>query len=110
MRSTLKLQPAVGVVNTTGGAFAVRNARTNGDWVTQGKRFSLGLSASPVLFGFFPGVGPVQRIRHSFSPVINYSLSPAADIDRDYANATPPRHDAQAPGDPTQLLSVGLNN
>ncbi|MDH4348234.1 MAG: putative LPS assembly protein LptD, partial [Gemmatimonadota bacterium] len=111
MRSTLKLQPAVGVVNTTGGAFAVRNARTNGDWVTQGKRFNFGLSASPVLFGFFPGIGPVQRIRHSLSPVITYSLSPAADINPEYANAVAaPGTAPRLRSDPTQLLSVGLSN
>jgi hypothetical protein len=111
MRSTLKLQPAVGVVNTTSGAFAIRNARTNGDWVTQGKRFSLGLSASPVLFGFFPGVGPVQRIRHSFSPVISYSLSPAADINPDFAKAVAsPGTTPKLRSDPTQLLNVGLSN
>lgn len=111
LRGSLKLQPAVGVANTTGGPFAIRNARTNGDWVTQGKRFNLGLSASPTLFGFFPGIGPVQRIRHSFSPVITYSLSPAANINPDFAKAiAPPGTVPQLRSDPTQLLSVGMSN
>ena len=44
-------------VATASAPFAVRNRNTNGDFVFQGKRFRLGLSAAPTLFGFFPASG-----------------------------------------------------
>ena len=79
-RGSWKFQPSLGISNTTSGPFMLRNRNTNGDWVHQGKRFRIGVSSTPTFFGFFPGIGPVQRIRHSFSPVISYSYEPAADV------------------------------
>src|SRR5262249_48355654 len=84
---TWKLQPSVNIANTTSGAFLIRNQSTNGDWVRQGKRFNFGVTSSPTFFGFFPGFGPIARIRHSISPVFQYSYSPAANIPPDYARA-----------------------
>jgi sec-independent protein translocase protein TatC len=111
-RGSWKLQPSVGVTNVVGGQpYMVRNQTTDGEWVTQAKRFAFNLSSSPTFFGFYPGFAGFQRIRHSFSPVISYSLAPAAAIPEDFALATnttgvttilltSPR---------TQRLSVGLN-
>ncbi len=110
LRNTWKLQPSVGVTNSTSGPFAVRNRITGGDWVRQGKRFNLGLAISPTFFGFFPGLGPLERIRHSVSPVVNYSYSPAADINQEYARAiTPVGQVTRLRSDPTQLITVGLS-
>jgi len=109
-RNSWKLQPSVGVTNTTSGPFAVRNRKTGGSWVSQGKRFNLGLAISPTFFGFFPGVGPLERIRHSVSPVVNYSYSPAADINAEYARAvTATGQTPRLRSDPTQLLTIGLS-
>jgi sec-independent protein translocase protein TatC len=99
-RGSWKLQPSLGISNTTGGPFAVRNRNTDGAWVRQGKRFRIGLSSAPTLFAFFPGIGPLQRIRHSFSPVITYAYEPAADVPEEFARAV-----AQ-PGQPVQLRSL----
>ena len=99
-RGSWKLQPSLGISNTTGGPFALRNRNTDGAWVRQGKRFRLGVSSAPTLFAFFPGFGPLQRIRHSFSPVISYAYEPAADVPEEYARAI-----AQ-PGQPVQLRSL----
>lgn len=108
--SSWKLQPSVNIVNSTSGAFFLRNASTNGDWVHQGKRFNFGVSSSPTFFGFFPGFGPIARIRHSISPSINYSYSPAASIPRDYALALAGRTGTPVfRSIPSQLLSVGLS-
>lgn len=108
---SFKLQPSVGVVNaTSAGAFLVRSPGSGGSWVRQGKRFNFGLSVSPTLFGFFPGFGPIQRFRHSISPIINYSYSPAATIPLDYAQAIAgPGQVIRLRSDPSQLLSVGLS-
>lgn len=111
LRSTWKLQPTVGIVNaTTQGAFMIRNRNTGGQWVRQGKRFNFALAASPTFFGFFPGFGPIQRIRHSISPTISWSYSPAASIDQAFARALArPGETVKLRTDPTQLLSIGLS-
>ncbi|HEX6433067.1 MAG TPA: twin-arginine translocase subunit TatC, partial [Gemmatimonadales bacterium] len=46
-RGSWKLQPAVGIANTTSGPFLVRNRNTSGRFVHQGKRFRFSASASP---------------------------------------------------------------
>lgn len=86
-----KLQPTIGIQNTTSGPFLIRNRNTNGAFVRQGKRFSFGASLSPSVFGFFPGFGPLSRIRHKFSPTVNWNFAPAANVPEDYARAVAPR-------------------
>lgn len=85
--SSWKLQPSVGIRNTTSGPFLLRNRFTNGDFVSQGKRFSFGAGVTPTVFGFFPGFGPIHRIRHSFSPVISWSYAPSATVPERFADA-----------------------
>jgi hypothetical protein len=101
----------LGVANASAiGPFAIRNRNTNGDWVFQGKRFNFGVTSSPTFFGFFPGFGPIARIRHSVSPTISYTYNPAASVSQEFARAI------VGPGVPvstrtaaTQTLSIGLS-
>jgi hypothetical protein len=109
-RGSWKLQPVLGIANTTSGPFALRNRNTSGGWVRQGKRFQLGATASPTLFGFYPGVGPLSRIRHSFSPAISWSYEPAANVPEEYARAVAgPGQEVVLRSDASQRVSVGLN-
>ena len=109
-RGSWKIQPSVGVGNTTAGPFAIRNRNTNGDWVTQGKRFRFGATASPTLFGFFPGIGPLARIRHSLSPVITWNYQPAANVNDAFARATAvPGQPVEFRSDAQQQVTVGLS-
>jgi Tat protein translocase TatC len=109
-RGSWKIQPGVGVGNTTTGPFAIRNRNTNGGWVQQGKRFRFGATASPTLFGFFPGIGPLARIRHSFSPVITWNYQPAADVPEAYARAIAvPGQAVQLRSDAQQQVTVALS-
>ncbi len=85
--ATWKLQPTIGIQNSTSGAFMLRNRYTNGSFVRQGKRLSFGAGISPSFFGFFPGVGPISRMRHKISPVIRWSYAPAANVPEEYARA-----------------------
>ncbi len=85
--STWKLQPTLGIQNTTSGPFMIRNRFTGGAFVQQGKRLSFGASLSPSLFAFFPGVGPLSRIRHTLSPRVSWNLRPAANVREEYARA-----------------------
>jgi sec-independent protein translocase protein TatC len=109
-RGSWKLQPVLGIANSTSGPFAIRNRNTNGSFVRQGKRFRFGVTAAPTLFGFFPGIGPLARIRHSLSPVITWNYQPAATIPLEYARAIAQNgQPVDLRSDPTQALSVGLS-
>ncbi|HYC31957.1 MAG TPA: putative LPS assembly protein LptD, partial [Gemmatimonadales bacterium] len=110
-RGSWKLQPVIGIANAAAGQpFALRNRNTNGDWVRQGKRPRFGVSSSPTLFAFFPGIGPLSRIRHSFSPVITYNYEPAADVPEEFARAIAlPGQQVELRGLARQLLTVSLS-
>ncbi len=111
-RGSWKLQPSVGVTNVVGGQpYLVRNESTNGEWVAQAKRFAFNLGASPTFFGFYPGFAGFQRIRHSITPVISYSMAPSADIPLDFALATAPRNATtiSLTSPRTERLGIGLN-
>jgi len=83
-----KIQPSVSVVDVLPSyGFGVRNERTGGEWVFQGKRAELRLSASPTFFGFYGGLGPLSRIRHSVSPAVSFSWSPRAKVSSRFADA-----------------------
>lgn len=88
--ATWKLQPGVGIRNTTSGPFLLRNRFTAGAFVSQGKRLSFTAGSSPTLFGFFPGFGPYSRVRHSLSPILSWSYAPQAEVPEEYANAINP--------------------
>lgn len=109
LRNSWRITPSLGVTNVAGGPFMVRNQRTAGQFVTQSKRPQIGLSSNPTFFGFFPGFGPIGRIRHSILPSLSWSYTPAADVPEEYARAV------AAPGQAplihaiaSQRASIGL--
>jgi Tat protein translocase TatC len=109
-RGSWKLQPVVGIANTTSGPFMLRNRNTGGDFVRQGKRFRFSATASPTLFAFFPGFGLASRIRHSLSPTLSWNYSPAASVPEEYARAlVVPGQPFQLRSDATQTISLGLS-
>jgi sec-independent protein translocase protein TatC len=109
-RGSWKLQPAVGIANTTTGPFMLRNRSTNGNFVHQGKRFRFSASASPTLFAFYPGFGLASRVRHSFSPTLSWNYSPAASVREEFARAlVQPGQPLQLRSDATQTMSLGLS-
>lgn len=110
LRSTWNLTPSVLITNTTGGSFAVRNERTGGQWVTQGKRLQFSLSLAPTFYGFFGGIGPLGRIRHTVSPSLTYAYAPAASVPLAYARAVAaPGQPLRLRSDPTQTLTLNLS-
>jgi sec-independent protein translocase protein TatC len=111
-RGTWRIQPAVGITNATQQSqfFAVRNGRTEGQYVFQGKRFQLSATASPTFFGFLGGIGPFSRLRHSLSPTVAWSYSPAASVSEEFARAiAQPGQPLALRSDPTQRISLGLS-
>jgi len=64
---------------------------------------------SPAFFGFFPGFGPLARIRHTVSPIISYQYAPGVKIPEQYAHAFDPTgRTLKARTDPQQTISLGL--
>jgi sec-independent protein translocase protein TatC len=110
-RSTWKLVPSIGVANSDQRfPFAVRNAATGGNFVTQGKRFSLGLSIAPTFYGFFPGFAGLAQIRHSISPSISYNYAPAGTVPEEFARAvTLPGQQLRLTTPPTQGIQLSLS-
>jgi len=108
---TWKLQPGIAILNSTSaGPFMIRNQFSGGAFVQQGKRLAFTASLSPTFFGFFPGVGPFTRIRHSISPIIGYQYAPAAKVSEAYARALDPTDTSfNVRSDPQQTISLGLS-
>jgi Tat protein translocase TatC len=107
---TWKLQPGIAIINTTSGPFMLKNQFSGGQFVQQGKRLAFTASLSPAFFGFFPGVGPLQRIRHSVSPLISYQYAPGVQVPEAYARAFDPAGTRlNSHTDPQQTISLGLS-
>jgi hypothetical protein len=88
LQGTWKVTPSVSFENVDPHPFMVRSQFSNGEFVRQKKRVRYGLSASPTLFGLFNGFGPVERFRHSISPVLSYSYVGKSDVGDDFLRAT----------------------
>jgi len=111
LSSTWKLQPGLQIVNaTTAGPFMLRNQFSDGAFVEQGKRIQLSAGVRPTLFAFFPGVGPLARIRHSISPIIDYFYAPGAHVPDAFSHALDPADTLlNSRSDPQQTISIGLS-
>ena len=101
--TTLKLSPSISIQNVDPRAYYVRTELSGGRYVHQSKRLSYGAQMSPTIFGLFPGIGPVTRLRHTISPTVSYSYAPAAKVSEEFLAAlnTDPR---------TYLGSLAANN
>lgn len=86
-QNRFKLTPSVTLQNVDPGPYWVRTNLSGGKFVHQAKRLAYGVSASPTIFGLWPGFGPFQRFRHSLSPTLSYSFAPAARVSDDYLEA-----------------------
>ena len=106
-----KLQPGISILNaTSAGPFMLRNQFSGGEFVRQGKRLAFNASMSPTFFGFFPGVGPLTRIRHSISPQLSYQYAPAAEVPEAYIRALDPTDTAfNVRSDPQQTITLSLS-
>ena len=88
LQGTWKLTPSVSFENVDPGPFLIRSQFSNGAFVRQGKRVRYGVSSSPTFFGLFGGFGPVERFRHSISPVISYSYAGKSRVSDEYLRAS----------------------
>jgi hypothetical protein len=86
-KGSWNLAPLISLENVDPAGAFVRSERTNGAWVSQSKRVSYGLSVSPTFFALLPGIGRVQRMRHSITPGLAYGFSPRATVSEEFLEA-----------------------
>jgi hypothetical protein len=73
---TTTFTPSVSV-----GGRLLKNDTSEQRFVSGPVRMDVGAELRADLFGFWPGIGAIERIRHRLSPSIRYSYSPRAAID-----------------------------
>lgn len=108
-RGKWNISPSVQFANVDPGPFWVRSSASGGRYVAQSKRPSFNLSIAPTLFGFFPGIGPVSRIRHSFSPVLAWSVAPRGKVSEEYLRAILQAQKGYLGALPQNVLSLSVN-
>jgi hypothetical protein len=109
-QGTWNLSPTARLVNVDPAAgLIVRSELSGGRYVAQRKRLEYGVSAAPTFYARFPGVGPIEAIRHSVSPAVSYSLSPAADVSDDFLRATGRTRAGYLGSLPRNTVSVSLS-
>lgn len=87
-QGTWNISPSITLSNVESGAgLFLRTERSGGRWVQQSKRLNYTVSSSPTLYAMLPGIGPIARFRHSITPGISYSFSPAATVSDDFLQA-----------------------
>lgn len=87
LQGTFNFAPQVSLSNVDPAGTFVRSERTNGNWVSQSKRFNYGAGISPTLFRLYRGVGPVERVRHAVTPTLSWSYSPEIEVSPEYLEA-----------------------
>ncbi len=62
----------------SGDLFRADTSSLASDFVAAPTRLSLGATLKSDIYGFFPGVGPFEAIRHKITPSITYAWTPTA--------------------------------
>lgn len=89
LQGSWNLTPRVQLLNVDPSkGLIVRTELSGGRYVSQRKRLDYGVGIAPTVYGLFPGFGAVEVFRHSVSPSLSYSLSPAAEVSDDFLQAT----------------------
>ncbi len=91
-------------ISFSGDLFRADTSSVAADFVAAPTRVSLGATLKSDIYGFFPGFGPFDAIRHKVSPAITYAWTPAAtpsDLQREVFGSRAIR--------PRNVVSVGFN-
>src|SRR3954451_6848130 len=89
--ASTRLTPSIGfsrdlVRRDTTGTAADSLAGSYGTFVAGPPRLNVGAGLSTDLYGFFPGIGSYEAIRHHLQPIVSWTYSPAVQV-RDSAAA-----------------------
>ncbi|HET9439252.1 MAG TPA: twin-arginine translocase subunit TatC [Longimicrobiales bacterium] len=105
-------QRLIGTTTFTPGISAggqlVRIDTLSGKYARAPIRLDFGAQLKMDLFGFWPGIGSIDRIRHRLSPTIGYSFSPASSIDS-IASPLEARVFGVRAGRERNTITIGLN-
>ncbi len=91
-------------ISLSGDLFRADTSAVAADFVAAPTRVSVGATLKSDVYGFFPGFGPFDAIRHKVSPSITYAWTPAAtpsDLQREVFGSRAIR--------PRNVISVGFN-
>ena len=108
-QNRFRLTPSISLQNVDPGPFWVRSEASGGQFVSQAKRLTYGLSAAPTVYGMWPGFGPFTRIRHSLSPTLSYSFAPRKEVSREFLEATGRFHQGYLGSYAQNAVSLGLS-
>lgn len=109
-QGTWNVSPNARLVNVDPSAgLIVRSELSGGRYVAQRKRLEYGIAAAPTFYARFPGLGPIEAIRHSVSPALSWSLSPAADVSDDFLQATGRTRQGYLGSLPRNAISMSLS-
>jgi hypothetical protein len=81
-----------------------RSNRTDFSFISEPTRLAARATLNSDVYGFFPGFGPIQRIRHKFSPSLSWSYSPEVKPDPETEEILGSRTFAEQ-----HSLTIGLN-
>jgi hypothetical protein len=108
-QNRFKITPSVSLSNVDRNPYWVRSYLNGGKLVSQSKRLSYAVSASPTIFGLFPGFGPFERFRHSFSPTISYTIAPGKTVSDEYLAAIGEQRQRYLGSLPQSSITFGLS-
>jgi hypothetical protein len=108
-RNRFNFAPSISLQNVDPGPFWVKTERTSDHYVHQSKRITLGLSAAPTLYGFFPGAGPFSAFRHAIITNLGFSMAPAVGVSDEYLQAIGATRVGYRGGLAQRSLSFGLS-
>jgi hypothetical protein len=100
---TTTFTPSVSV-----GGRLLKNDTSDYKFVSAPIRLDVGAELKADIFGFWPGVGAIERIRHRLSPSIRYSYSPSAAIDS-FSNPLQARVFGITSGRERNAITIGVS-
>lgn len=104
------ISPQVSIQKMDGRSpLVVRTERTGGKYVTQGLRPTVGVSVAPKIYGFFPGFGSIERIRHAIEPTMQWSWAPRGSVSDEFLAANGDVAVGFLGNLPQNQLSLGIN-
>jgi hypothetical protein len=86
----------------------LRNDTSENRYVSAPLRMDVSAQLKADVFGFWPGIGAIERIRHRLSPTIRYAFSPASSIDS-VSNRLQARVFGVQSGRERNTVSIGLS-
>jgi LptD protein len=106
----LNISPSVQFQKVDGRSpLIVRTERTGGKFVSQSFRPAVGVSMSPKIYGFFPGFGKIETIRHAIEPTLQWQYTPKGNVSDEFLAANGDVAVGFLGNLPQNALSLGFN-